>query len=164
MPGRNTDIAAAICALVFVAVLAIAGYVDASIRVLHVFESVPYLLASALFRSKIGYAVGLASGAFWLWTAGFLTTFIRNGFQRLDVLIHGGAIDRPDILLSVPAAAATAGLALFSIAGYARRSDKSWSDLLIFGIAAVAVPAYFVGIFVVFAPQYLGMFRRLMPR
>src|SRR6266699_3875016 len=121
MPHK-TDAAAALCSLVFISVLAVAAYWDRTIRILHVFESLPYLLAAVLClrQSKLGYALGMVSGVFWLWMAGFLTTFVRNGFERLDILVRSGSIDRPDILIAVPAAVATAGLVLFSGAGYAR--------------------------------------------
>jgi len=164
LPPRRTDIAATACALVFVIVLAVSAWWDRSIRVLHVFEALPYLLAAVLCwrRSKAGYAIGVVSGAFWLWCAGFLTSFVRNGLERLNVLVRTGTVDRWDILISVPAAAATAGLVLFSLVGYARARDKSRRDLLLFAIAGVAIPAFFIGIFAAFAPQFLGMFRRLM--
>src|SRR4051812_37677214 len=69
-------------AALFVVILAVAAYWDSSIRVLHLFEAVPYLLAAGLItrQRRFGYLLGVASGAFWLWTAGFLTTFIKNGF------------------------------------------------------------------------------------
>jgi hypothetical protein len=164
MPSRRIDAAAAISAAVFVVVLAVAAYWDRGIRVLHVFESFPYVLAAALCLRgrKLGYALGVVSGAFWLWTAGFLTTFIWNGFERLEMLVRTGSVDRADILIAVPAAIATAVLALSSAIGYARLADKGWRDSVMFAAAAVVVPAYFIAIFAEFAPQYLEMFRRLV--
>src|SRR4029078_10829506 len=100
MPGRS-DIGAAVCAAAFVVVLAVSAYWDPRIRVLHVFEALPYLLAAVLcVRSrKAGYALGIAGGAFWIWCRGFLTTFVRNGFERLNLLIRTGSVDRADILI-----------------------------------------------------------------
>src|SRR2546430_351400 len=71
MIRNKTDVAAAICAAAFVVVLAVSAYWDRSIRVLHVFESLPYIAAAILClrRSKVGYALGAASGASWLWMA-----------------------------------------------------------------------------------------------
>src|SRR5258708_14424867 len=91
-------------AALFIGVLFISAVFDPSIRVLHLFESAPYLIAPWLSRRrpKVGYALAFAGGAFWLWTAGFLTTFIRNGFERIITLVSTGSVDRPDILLSVP--------------------------------------------------------------
>jgi hypothetical protein len=42
---------------------------DSSIRILHAFEALPYGLAAVLClrQRKLGYLLGAASGAFWLW-------------------------------------------------------------------------------------------------
>src|SRR5712692_1736832 len=128
---NRTDVAAAVCAAMFIVVLGVSAHWDRSIRALHVFESLPYVLAATLClrQSKVGYALGVASGASWLWMAGLLTTFIRNGFGRLVMLVRTGAVDRLDILIAVPAAVATGGLLLFSAVGYARLPNKCWRDL-----------------------------------
>jgi hypothetical protein len=54
----KTDVAAAVCAAGFIVVLAVSAYWDRSIRVLHVFEALPYALAGALClrQNKLGYA------------------------------------------------------------------------------------------------------------
>jgi hypothetical protein len=160
MRNHKVDAAIALCAAAFVVVLAIAAYWDPSIWVLHFFEAFPYLLAALLClrHARSGYAFALVGGGFWLWTAGFRTTFIRNGFEQLLALFRTGAIDRPDILIAVPAALATAGLVIFSTIGYATSPNKSRSDVGPFIIALVTVPLFFILIFAVFAPQYLAMF------
>jgi hypothetical protein len=158
---NKTDVAAALCCLVFIGVLAVAAYWDRSIRILHVFESLLYSLTAVLClrHSTLGYALGMVAGAFWLWMAGFLTTFVRNGFERLDILVRTGSIDRPDILIAVPAAVSMTGLLLLSCAGYARLRGKSWRDVTLFAAAIVSVPVFFVVLFTVCAPQYLAMFK-----
>ena len=160
---RTTNVLIAIFALGFVVVLAVSAYWDPTIRVLHTFEALPYLAAAILClrRVRFGYAIGAVSGAFWLWSASFLTTFVRNGFERLAMLIRTGHVDRPDILIAAPAAVACGGLLLFSLAGYAMVRNKSPRDIALFFAALVLVPAFFIGIFAAFAPQYLQMFRRL---
>ena len=160
MPNK-AGVAAALCSLVFIGVLAISAYWDRSIRILHVFESLPYLLTAVLClrRKKSGYALGIVSGAFWLGMAGLRTTFVRNGFEQLDILVRTGAIDRPDVLIAVPAAVSTAGLSLLSAVGYARRPDRSWQDVKPFAAAIVGVPVFFVALFAVWAPQYLALFK-----
>ncbi len=164
-PGRGhiIDVLAAACAAAFVVVLGIAAYWDRTIRVLHVFESLPYVMAAVLSlrRHKSGYMLGAAGGAFWLWMAGTLTTFVRNGFERVAMLLRTGHVDRPDILIAAPAACAAGGLVLFSLWGYSRTRNKSWRDAGLFLAAVGAVAVFFVATFVAFAPQYLGMFRRL---
>jgi hypothetical protein len=147
-------------------ILGIAAYWDRTIRVLHVFESLPYIVAAvfSLRQRKFGYIMGAASGAFLLWTAGTLTTFVRNGFERVGTLLRTGQVDRLDILIAAPAAAVTGGLVLFSLWGYSRTRNKSWSDLGLFVVATGVVAGYFVVIFAAFAPQYLDMFRHLFGR
>jgi len=73
-------------------ILGISAYWDRTIRVLHVFEALPYAAAAVLVlrRNKLGYMLGAVGGAFWLWTAGLLTTFIRNGFERAAMLLRTG--------------------------------------------------------------------------
>ena len=131
---------------------------------LHVFESLPYLAAAALClqQRKFGYLLGVASGAFWLWTAGTLTTFIRNGFERLAMLLRTGHVDRLDVLIAAPAACVTSGLVVFCLWGYFRIRDKSWTDLGLFLVTFGVVALFFVAIFAAFAPQYLGMFKHLL--
>jgi hypothetical protein len=163
-PGRATDLAAAACAALFIAILAISAYWDPTIRTLHVFESLLYLAAGLLClrRRKFGYALGVAGGAFFLWTAGLLTTFIRNGFGRLDMLVRTGSVDRMDVLIAVPAALATAGLVVCSVASYGRLPNKSWRDVGVLAAAFIVVPAFFLAIFRAFAPRYLGMFQGIL--
>jgi hypothetical protein len=157
MKRSRADVAGAVCAAAFVVVLAVSAYWDRSIRILHVVEALPYIVAAILVlrQHKFGYALGAVSGAFWLFTATFRTTFVRNGFERL----LANDWSRPDLLIAVPAALATGGLALFSIIGYAHLPRKSPRDLLLFAAALVLVPAFFIAIFAAFAPQFLGMFR-----
>jgi len=164
--GHAIDWLAAGCAVAFVAILGIAAYWDRTIRVLHVFESLPYIVVAVLClrQRKLGYVLGAASGAFWLWMAGTLTTFVRNGFERVAMLLRTGHVDRLDILIAAPAAAVTGGLVLFSLWGYSRARNKSWSDLGLFVVATGAVGGFFIAIFAAFAPQYLGMFRHLFGR
>jgi hypothetical protein len=162
-PGHAIDALAAGCAVAFIVILGISAYWDRTIRALHVFESLPFIVAALLClrQHKFGYMLGAASGAFWLWMAGTLTTFVRNGFERVAMLLRTGHVDRPDILIAAPAACVTAGLVVFSLWGYSRARNKTWSDLGLFVAATGAVAGFFVAILAAFAPQYLGMFKHL---
>jgi len=163
--GTVPDVLAAACAIGFIVVLAIAAYWDSSIRVLHLFEAIPYGVAAALClqQSKAGYMLGVASGSFWLWMAGTLTTFVRNGFERVVMLIQTGQVDRWDQFIAAPAALTTAGLALCSLWGYTRLGSKSARDALSLVWALTAVAGYFIILIWLLAPQYLGMFTRYWP-
>ena len=158
--GRAVDLLAAGCSVAFVVILGIAAYWDRTIRVLHAFEALPFVVAAVLSlrQHKLGYILGVVSGAFWLWMAGMLTTFVRNGFERVAMLLRTGHVDRPDVLIAAPAACATGGLLLFSLLAYFRGRSRSWSDLGVFAGALALVAGFFVAIFAAFAPQYLRMF------
>lgn len=151
---------AAICAGGFILVLALAAYWDPTIRVLQVAEALPYVAAAALSlrRRTVGYALGLASGGFWLWTASFRTTVVRNGFERAAILFRTGRVERPDILIAAPAAIFAGGLALCGVAAYVAHAVKRSRDVLMFPAALVAVALFFLAIFALFAPRYLGIF------
>ena len=164
--GNKSAIAAAVCSATFIVILGIAGYWERSIRVLHIFESLPYLAAATLSlrENKYGYALGFASGAFWLWTAGFLTSFIRNGLEQLALWIRTGSAGRLDLLIAVPAAISTVGLVFFSGMAYAGLPNKSWRDVGVLLVAMAVITGFFVAIFAAFAPQYLGMFHSILGR
>ena len=165
-PGTTIDRLAALCAAGFIVVLGIAAYWDRTIRVLHLVEALPYVVAAVLClrQRKIGYVLGAAAGAFWLGMAGTLTTFIRNGFERVPMLLREGRVDRPDVLIAVPAAITTAGLVMFSLWGYFRLQNKSWIDVGLFVAATGLMGGFFVAIFAAFAPQYLAIFRPIFGR
>ncbi len=149
----------AACSLVFVAILAISAYWDPRIRVLHVFEAVPYLAAGWLCvrRVKAGYMLAIAGGVVWLLIAGMRTTFVRDGFRLAGRLLQTGRVEQADVLIAAPAALATAGMALFGAWGYLRVRDKSFVDVGLLAGATVCIVGYFVAIFAMCAPQYLPL-------
>jgi hypothetical protein len=154
--------AAAVCACAFVFVLGISAYWDRTIVLLHVLEAVPFAVAAALCvaRRTFGYALGAASGAFWLWVAGTQTSFVRNGFERAAMLARTGSVDRWDVLIAAPAALATGGLVVCSLWSYARGRKAPIRDLALFVSTAVLVVAYFAAIFAAAGPRFLPLVRR----
>ena len=144
--------------------LGISAYWDASIRVLHVLEALPYGLAALLSvrQRKLGYLLGVASGGFWLWMAGTQTSFVRNGFERLTMLITTGHVDRWDQFIAAPAALSAGGLVVFSLWGYSRLPTRRPSDLVHFIGAVAAIAVFFALIFWLAAPRYLTLFKRLI--
>ena len=148
----------------FISMLFLSAYLDRNIFMLHLFEAIPFALVPWLSRRKpkIGYLSGIGFGVLWIWMAGFLTTFIKNGFERIPQLVVTGSVDRPDILLAVPAFIGTFGLSLTSLFGYWQLSKKHPKDLILFlGIILLAF-LFFIVIFAAFAPHYLGMFRNII--
>src|SRR5438105_152873 len=142
--------------VVFIAILALAAFWDPTIRVLHVCEALLYGAVALLCvrETKIGYALGVASGAFWLWMAWGLTTFVTNGFQVLAVSLRTHQLRRPDILIALPAWAAMLVLVGLSIWGYSRLRRKRQSDIGMFALAFLAVAGFYLAIFAAFTPRY----------
>ena len=148
----------------FIPILALSAFWDPTIRVLHLFEALLYVGVAVLCvrRFKVGYALGVASGAFWLLMAWGLTTFVKNGFQTLALSLRVHQLRRPDLLIAIPAWASMIALVALSILGYARSSRKSARDIGVFVIASVAVIAFYFAIFTAFTPRYLEVFRPVL--
>jgi hypothetical protein len=87
---------------------------------------------------------------------------VRNGFQRVAMLIRTGHVDRPDVLIAAPAACAAGGLVIFCVWGYLRKRTFRWRDAGLFVATCGMIAGFFLAIFAMFTPQYLGMFRRLL--
>ena len=155
-------VAAAICAIAFVFVLGISAYWDRTIVVLHLLEAVPYAVSAwlCMARRTFGYALGAASGAFWLWVASTQTSFVRNGFERAAMLARTGSVDRWDVFIAAPAALATGGLVVCSLWSYARGRKALVRDAALFLLAAALVGGYFTVIFATAGPQFLPLVRR----
>ena len=162
--ATTADRYAIVCAVTFIVVLAISAYWDPSIRMLHVFEALPYGLAAVLFarKHKLGYMLGAAGGGFWLWMAGTQTSFVRNGFERVAMLITTGHVDRWEQFIAAPAALSTGGLVVFSLWGYLQAPTKRPVDLVHFVAVLAVVPLFFAVIFWLFTPRYLTLFKRLI--
>jgi hypothetical protein len=141
------DYTIAVCASAFVVVLAVAAYWDASIRVVHTFEAMPYIAVAILCvrRRKVGYALGVTAGLLWLGLAGRGSGLIESGFQVLAVSLRTHYVVRPDILIAVPGAIAAAGLTVSSAIGYGRLTNRRWSDAALFAAAAAFITAFFFG-------------------
>jgi hypothetical protein len=116
----------------------------------------------SLRRRTLGYAIGAASGACWLYIAGTQTTFIHNGFTLAGRLLTTGHAERWDVIIAVPAALATVGLVLCSLAAYVRTPQKAPRDATVFAAAAVGVVAFFAGAFAAAGPQYLSLIVRAL--
>ena len=157
------DFAIAACACAFVVVLAVAAYWDASIRVVHAFEALPYIAVAILCarQKKVGYALGAMAGLLWLGLASRGSTFIESGFQVLAVSLRTEHVVRPDLLIAVPGALATGGLTVCSAIGYGQLTNRRLSDAALFGGAAALVILFFFGIFAAFSPQFLVPLKHL---
>jgi hypothetical protein len=148
----------------FIGVLAVSAYWEADIRWLHFFQAWMYLATIALSfrRSRWGYFIGISAAGLWDYTNIFATTFLYNGLQRLSEWIHTGHLQRPDLLIAIPAWLSNFAVIAGCVWGYVRLRDKPWSDagklVLTFAVTTgiFALDMYF------FQPRYLGIFPRLL--
>jgi hypothetical protein len=90
--------------------------------------------------------------------AGTLTSFVRNGFERVVMLLATGHVDRWDQFIAAPAALATGGLVVFSVWGYSGVPAKGPTDLALFVVVLAIVALFFVMLFWFLAPRYLNLF------
>jgi hypothetical protein len=154
-------------AIVFILALFLSAYWEPGIRWLHFFQSWMYVAAIGLVwnRGKWGYFVGFGAALFWNYTTLFVNTFLKNGWDQGQILLHSGRLPRPDLFIAVPAWVGNLTVLVGCVVGYLLTSKKTWSDLLrcIFGL--VATLAYFALIVAICQPRYLPLFRgALHPR
>ncbi len=148
----------------FIVVLAVSAYWDSSIRWLHFFQAWMYLatIVLSLRGSRWGYFVGISAAAFWDYTSLFVNTFFYNGLQRLQAWIHTGHIERPDILIAVPAWFANLALICGCLWAYARLPEKRSSDVARFLLAFAVTTGFFALDIALVQPRYLGLFPHLL--
>jgi len=148
---------------VFILVLALSAVYDPSIRVLHVFQAAIYVAVVILARRRNawGYGAGCLVAALWNWTNLAHTTFIANGLRELSRALQTGEVRRPDQLIAVVAATAHFVLIGACLVGYSRIKPKARFEPLKFFAGGVLAIGYFVGIIILFGPQYVPLLRRV---
>ena len=111
----------------FILALAVSAYWEADIRWLHFFQAWIYVATIVLSfrRSRWGYFIGISAAGLWDYTNIFATTFLYNGLQRLGEWIHTGHLQRPDLLIAIPAWLSNFLVVVGCIWGYLRLPDRS---------------------------------------
>jgi hypothetical protein len=148
----------------FIVVLAVSAFWEADIRWLHFFQAWMYIAAIILsFRgSRWGYFIGISAGGFWDYTNVFATTFLHNGLQQLWKWIYTGHLERPDLLIAIPAWLANFAVVVGCVWGYLRLRDKSWRDGWELLLTFMLTTGYLAVDMYLFQPRYLGIFPRLL--
>ncbi len=151
-------------AIVFILMLVLSAVWEADIRWLHFFQSWLYLatIALSLRRSHWGYFIGISVAGFWDYTNVFATSFFYNGLQQLANWIHTGHLERPDLLIAVPAWLSNFTVVIGCLWAYMRMREKSSADVLRFLAALVLTTGFFALDMWVFQPRYLGLFPQLL--
>jgi hypothetical protein len=151
-------------ACIFILMLAISAYWEADIRWLHFFQAWMYIGTIFLSLRRIcwGYFIGVSAAGLWDYTNIFATTFLYNGLEELSRWIHTGHLQRPDLLIAIPAWLSNLLVVIGCIWGYCRLPGRSWADSIRFVITFALTTSFFALDMYLFQPRYLGIFPRLV--
>jgi len=148
----------------FILVLAVSAFWETDIRWLHFFQAWMYVvtIVISLRANRWGYFIGISAAGLWDYANIVATTFFFNGMQQLSQLIHTGHLDRPDLLIAVPAWFSNLFVVVGCLWGYSRLSGKSLSDAARFLLTFVLTTGFFALDMFLFQPRYLGLFPRML--
>jgi hypothetical protein len=151
-------------AVVFILMLIVSAVWEADIRWLHFFQAWMYLatIALSLRRNRWGYFIGISAAGLWDYTNIFATTFLYNGLQQLANWIHTGHLERPDLLIAIPAWLGNFAVVVGCVWGYFSLRERSWTDTLRFAVTFALTTGFFALDMWMFQPRYLGIFPRLL--
>jgi hypothetical protein len=147
----------------FILLLGISAFWEANIRGLHFFQAWMYIatIASSFRRNRWGLFIGISAGGLWDYANIVATTFFFNGLQQLYQWSHTGHLERPDLLIAVPAWCANLIIIIGCVWAYSRLPMKSLSDVGRLVATFVLTTAFFALDMALFQPRYLGIFPRL---
>jgi len=148
----------------FILLLAVSAFWEADIRWLHFFQAWMYIatIALSLRRSRWGYFIGISAAGLWDYANIFATTFFFNGLQQLNQWIHTGHMERPDLLIAIPAWCANLVVIMGCVWAYTRLPMKSPGDAGRVLVTFALTTAFFALDMALFQPRYLGIFPRLL--
>jgi hypothetical protein len=149
-----------VSAAVFIAILQLTGWMESSIRALHMWQTLIYVAVIVLcVRRKVaGYGAGIGIAAFWNTGNLFVTTFIRSGWTVLVHLIRTGNDAHAELIVAPIAALAHFVLIGACVAAYVLRPKKMHSDIAVLILSAFgAILAFFIMVRI-WGPQYLHIF------
>jgi hypothetical protein len=162
-PSRWIYLSIVVGAAFFIFALGLSAVFEPRIRILHALQALIYIAVVVVARrnSSWGYGAGFAISTFWNYINLFVTTFIRAGVQQLIGFFETGRITRPDLALSLIAAAGHFLLIFACLAGFLRNGPKAreWAQFVGGGVLAIA---YFTLIIFAAGPQYIPLLRRVV--
>lgn len=147
-------------AAVFIAILQLTGWMETSIRMLHMWQTLIYVVVIVLCarRKVAGYGAGIGIATFWNTGNLFVTTFISEGWTVLVHLIRTGSDAHAELIVAPIAAAANFVLIGACVAGYVLRPKKSASDIAVLFMSAFGSVFSFFIMVRIWGPQYLHIF------
>jgi hypothetical protein len=144
----------------FVLVLGVSAAWESDIRWLHFFQAWMYVTTMVLSirRNRWGYFIGISAAGLWAYANIFVTTFFFNGWQRLTEWARAGHLERPDLLIAVPAWFSNLLVVVGCVWGYFRLPTKSLGDAGRFAVSFLLTTGFFALDMALFQPRYLSLF------
>jgi len=148
----------------FILVLGVSAVWEADIRWLHFFQAWMYVatIMLAFRKSRWGYFIGISAAGLWDYTNIFATTFFFNGLQQLSQWIQTGHLQRPDLLIAVPAWFSNLLVVIGCVWAYSRLPEKALGDAARLAITFALTTGFFALDMALFQPRYLGLFPRML--
>jgi len=148
----------------FILVLGVSAFWEADIRWLHFFQASMYIatIVLSLRANRWGYFIGVSAAGLWDYANVFVTTFFLNGLQQLSHWAHTGRLERPDLLIAVPAWFSNLFIVVGCLWAYSRLLSKSLGDVGRFLLTFVLTTGFFALDMALFQPRYLELFPRML--
>ena len=118
-------------------------------------------IIAAFHRHRWGYFIGISAAGLWIYANIVATTFFFNGLQQLSQWVHTGRLERPDLLIAVPAWFANLLVVAGCLWAYLRLLTRYLRDVVGFVIIFILTTGFFVLDMALFQPRYLGLFPRM---
>jgi hypothetical protein len=150
--------------VMFTLMLGLSAFWEPDIRWLHFFQAWMYAatIVLSLRRSSWGYFIGISAAGLWVYANIFATTFFFNGLEQLSGWVHTGHLERPDLLIAVPAWFSNLLVVAGCLWRYFSTKTKSWRDIGRFLLTFAITTGFFALDMAVFQPRYLGLFPRML--
>ncbi len=154
----------AIGGCLFILVLAVSAFWEPDIRGLHFFQAWMYMAAIVLSLrgSRWGHFIGISAAGLWDYSTIFANSFFLNGLQQLSQWIRTGHLQRPDLLIAVPAWFSNVIVVVGCVWAYSRLPRKSFGDAGRFVVAFALTTGFFALDMALFQPRYLAVFPRML--
>jgi len=115
-----------------------------------------------LCKNAWGYFIGFSAAGLWSYANVFVTTFFFNRLQQLSQWARTGHLERPDLLIAVPAWFSNLFVVTGCLWGYSSLPTKSLRDAGRFVVTFVLTTGFFALDMAFFQPRYLGLFPRML--
>jgi len=151
-------------AAIFITILQLSGWMDSSIRTLHMWQSAIYIVIIILCvrRSILGYGAGIGIAAFWNTANLFVTNFAKSGWTVLVRMLQGQSNPHPELIIAPIAVAAHFILIGACVYSYLVRPARRKMDLVLLLISAASTVFIFFLIISAWGPQYLHIFSTMI--